>query len=139
MTSTSRQRAEGEARARAEARLRELATTAATPRRSGVDGPPRTVVSSGLDERADALVRLAALVAMSAPATAYPDVVGGALAGGATTEEIIGTIVSVAPTVGISRVVSGTAGLALGLGYDVDAALERRDEPAPPRGTPRHG
>jgi hypothetical protein len=76
---------------------------------------------------------------MSAPAAAYPDIVGGALAGGATAEEIIGTMVSVASTVGISRVVPATAGLALGLGYDIDAALERRDELAPPLGPPRDG
>jgi len=40
-----------------------------------------------------------------------------------------GTLVAVAPTVGMAHVVSATAGMALGLGYDVDQALEVVDEP----------
>jgi alkylhydroperoxidase/carboxymuconolactone decarboxylase family protein YurZ len=91
-----------------------------------LDGLPP--VPSGLDARADALVRLAALVAMGAPSAAYHGIVDAARAGGATDEEIIGTMIAVASTVGLSRVVPATTGLALGLGYDIDAALERLDE-----------
>jgi alkylhydroperoxidase/carboxymuconolactone decarboxylase family protein YurZ len=122
-----------------EARLRELAKTAGATHFSVLDGPLPGVVPSGLDERADALVRLAALVAMRAPAAPYRGVVDAALAGGATVEEVIGTMVAVASTVGLSRVVPATEGLALGLGYDIEAALERLDKPAPKRRPPPDG
>jgi hypothetical protein len=42
------------------------------------------------------------------------------------------TLVAVSPTVGLAHLVSATAGVALGLGYDVDAAFEGLDDP--PRG-----
>jgi hypothetical protein len=47
------------------------------------------------------------------------------LASGASIDEIVGTMIAVAPTVGLTRVVSAAPELALALGYDVDAALER--------------
>jgi hypothetical protein len=76
---------------------------------------------------------LAALVAMRAPATAYRDTVEAALDGGAREEEVIGTLVAVAATVGLSRVVSATVALGLALGYDIDAALEELDPAAASR------
>jgi len=47
-----------------------------------------------------------------------------AFATGASIDEIVGTLIAVAPTVGLPRVVSAAPELALALGYDVDAALE---------------
>ena len=46
-------------------------------------------------------------------------------------DEIVGTLIAVAPTIGLRRVVSAAPELALALGYDVDAALEtpEGDEP----------
>jgi hypothetical protein len=139
MKPTSRPRGDREASATVEARLRELATTAGATRSSALDGPLPGIGPSCLDERADALVRLAALVAMRAPATSYRGVVDVALAGGATVEEVIGTMIAVASTVGLSRVVPATEGLALGLGYDIEAALERHDKPPPKRRPPPDG
>ena len=43
-------------------------------------------------------------------------------------DEIVGTLIAVAPTVGIARVVSAAPELALALGYDVEAAFEGRSE-----------
>jgi alkylhydroperoxidase/carboxymuconolactone decarboxylase family protein YurZ len=139
MTTTSSPRGDREGSVIVEARLRELAKTAGATHSSALDGALPGVVPSGLDERADALVRLAALVAMRAPAAPYRGVVDAALAGGATVEEVIGTMIAVASTVGLSRVVPATEGLALGLGYDIDAALERLDRPPPKRRPPPDG
>jgi len=41
-----------------------------------------------------------------------------------TTEEVVGTMLAVAPTVGLAHLVSATVGLAMGLGYDIELALE---------------
>jgi 4-carboxymuconolactone decarboxylase len=85
----------------------------------------------GLDERAAALARLAALVALHAGPSSYQRCVGHALAAGASVDDVIDTLRIVAPTVGLARVVSAAPGLALALGYDVDAALEAVDIPRP--------
>jgi alkylhydroperoxidase/carboxymuconolactone decarboxylase family protein YurZ len=139
MTTASRPPGDWEASVIVEHRLRELAATAGAIRSSAIDGPLPGIVPSGLDARADALVRLAALVAMRAPASSYRGIVDAALAGGATVEEVIGTMIAVASTVGLSRVVPATEGLALGLGYDIEAALERLDKPPPIRRPPPDG
>jgi len=88
---------------------------------------------SGLEPRADALVRLAALGAMKAPASSYRCTVDAALQAGATHDDLFGTVIAVASTVGLSRLVSASVGLALALGYDIDAALEWLD-PTPDDG-----
>jgi len=67
---------------------------------------------------------------MGGSATSYGCTVDLALDGGATEEEILGTLIAVAPTVGLSRLVPATVGLALALGYDIDAALECFGPPA---------
>jgi hypothetical protein len=46
------------------------------------------------------------------------------MAAGVTSEEMLGVLMAVAPTIGTARVVTNTPTLALALGYDVDAALE---------------
>jgi len=66
---------------------------------------------------------------MRAPPTSYPCTVEAALGSGATNEDVIGTLIAVAPIVGLSCLVSATAGLGLALGYDIDTALERLDRP----------
>ena len=88
-----------------------------------------TVEVSQLDQKTHALVRLAAALAMDAALSSYQSTVELALAAGATLDEIVGTLIAVAPTVGLPRAVSAAPELALALGYDVDAAFEtsRRD------------
>lgn len=85
------------------------------------------VETSGLDPKTHALVRLGALLALDAAPASYQGVVGVALSSGATLDDIVGVLIAVAPTVGIARVVSAAPELALALGYDIDAALERLD------------
>ena len=83
-----------------------------------------TVEVSRLDPKTHALVRLAASLAIDAAPSSYQSNAEMALAAGAKIDEIVGTLVAVAPTVGLTRVVSAAPELALALGYDVDAALE---------------
>ena len=80
--------------------------------------------SHGLDDRTRALVRLGALVATGAAPASYQRQVAEALAAGATDEEVIDTLIAVSSTVGLAHVVAASVGLALGLGYDVEAAFE---------------
>jgi alkylhydroperoxidase/carboxymuconolactone decarboxylase family protein YurZ len=87
-----------------------------------------TVEVSRLDQKTHALVRLAASLAVDAAPSSYQSNVEAALAAGASLEEVVGTLIAVAPTVGLARVVSAAPELALALGYDVDAALESHDE-----------
>ena len=83
---------------------------------------------SGLDQKTQALVRLGASLAIDAAATSYHSNVEMALAAGASIDEVVGTLIAVAPAVGTVRTVSAAPKLALALGYDVDAAFESLDE-----------
>jgi alkylhydroperoxidase/carboxymuconolactone decarboxylase family protein YurZ len=78
----------------------------------------------GLDERTAALARLATLIALDAPPASYRRTVHLALAAGASVDDVIDTLVVVARTVGLARVVAAAPRLARAAGYDVDAALE---------------
>ena len=82
---------------------------------------------SRLDQKTKALVRLGAALALGATVSSYHSNVGMAFAAGADIDEIVGTLIAVAPTVGLVRTVSAAPELALALGYDIDAALETTD------------
>ena len=90
-----------------------------------------TVEVSRLDPKTHALARLAASLAVDAAPSSYQASVDVALAAGAGIDEIVGTLIAVAPTVGLPRVVSAAPELALALGYDVEAALEAPAEKKP--------
>jgi 4-carboxymuconolactone decarboxylase len=83
-----------------------------------------TVEVSRLDPKTHALVRLGAALAIDAAPSSYQSTIDHALAAGAGIDEIVGTLIAVAPTIGLARVVSAAPELALALGYDVDAAFE---------------
>ena len=85
----------------------------------------------GLDPKTHALVRLGALLALGAAPVSYQWCVEAALDADATTEEILGTMIAVAPISGIARLVQATPDIALPIGYDLDAAFEELD-PDPP-------
>ena len=87
-----------------------------------------TVEASNLDPKTHALLRLAASLAIDAAPSSYQSFVEVAQAAVATCDEIVGSLIAVAPTVGVVRVVSAAPELALALGYDVDAALEAPGE-----------
>ena len=84
-----------------------------------------------LAPKTEALVRLAALLALGGAPVSYQWNVGAALDAGATVEEILGIMIAVAPISGIARVVQATPDVALPIGYDLDAAFEELD-PDPP-------
>jgi alkylhydroperoxidase/carboxymuconolactone decarboxylase family protein YurZ len=86
--------------------------------------PPAGSSPSRLDPRTDALLRLAALVAVGAHDSSYRSVVQDALRNGARLDDLLGVLVSIADTVGTARVVAAAPAIALGAGYDVEAALE---------------
>ena len=90
-----------------------------------VDGADR------LDPKTGALVRLAALVALGSSDACYQELVCAAVELGATEQEVIDTMIAVASTVGMARLVSASPRVALGLGYDVDAAFEGLDPAVP--------
>jgi alkylhydroperoxidase/carboxymuconolactone decarboxylase family protein YurZ len=80
-----------------------------------------------LDPKTQALVRLGGLVAMGAAPGSYHWAAEVALDAGATEEDVVGTLVAVAPICGLARVVSATPEVALAVGYDIDQAFETFD------------
>jgi 4-carboxymuconolactone decarboxylase len=110
-----------------EERLRRLALHDDRLIQSMLAIPPGPVEASGLDQKICALVRLGALVALDAACVSYQWGVQWALAAGATADEIVGTLMAVAPITGVTRIVAAAPEVALALGYDIDAELERFD------------
>ena len=86
--------------------------------------PDRSGADSAICAKYAALVRLGAMVALDASSSDYQRVVASALAAGATFDEIVDALVTVAPETGAVRVVAAAPRLALAIGYDVDAAIE---------------
>jgi 4-carboxymuconolactone decarboxylase len=84
----------------------------------------QNIDESDLDEKTHALVRIAGLIAIDAAPPSYMWTVESALTYGATSEEIVGTLIAVLPAIGSGRVVSAAPKLSLALGYDVAEGLE---------------
>ena len=78
---------------------------------------------AALAPKADALVRISALVALGAPEALSRAAIGRALEAGARDEDVVATLISVATIIGRARVASAAPVVALGIGYDIDAAL----------------
>ena len=76
---------------------------------------------AGLRPKVDLLVRLGALLALGAATSSLRATVDRAVEAGASESEIVGVLVSVAPAMGLARVVSTAPRLALAIGYDVEA------------------
>jgi len=93
--------------------------------RIAVEGRSATSV---IDERTEALMRLAATVAVDASLSSFQHAVALALAAGATRDEIVASLEAVTPVTGAARVVQCAPKVALALGYDVESALERIDD-----------
>ena len=81
----------------------------------------------GADERGRALACVGAAIAIGAPAQTLHRLVDEARDLGATVDEIIGTLVAVAPIVGSVRLVKAASEVAQAVGYDIDRALEGTD------------
>ena len=84
--------------------------------------------TSVIDERTEALMRVAATVAVDASLASFQHAVAVALAAGATRDEIVASLEAVTPVTGAARVVQCASKVGLALGYDVESALERADE-----------
>ena len=84
--------------------------------------------TSVMDERTEALMRVAATVAVDASLASFQHAVAHALAAGATRDEIVASLEAVTPVTGAARVVQCAPKVGLALGYDVESALERADE-----------
>ena len=80
-----------------------------------------------LDARTTALVRLAALVAMGGSTTSFAAAASSALVSGATVDDLVDTLLAVAPIVGSANVVGAAPKLALSVGYDIDSSFEDPD------------
>jgi alkylhydroperoxidase/carboxymuconolactone decarboxylase family protein YurZ len=89
----------------------------------GISSP----TSSVIDGKTAALVRVAATIAVDAAPYSFQHTIALALAAGATSDEIVASLEAVTPVTGAARVVQCAPKVALALGYDVDAALERHD------------
>ena len=81
-----------------------------------------------LDPRTAALVQVAALAAIGSPAVCLEWSSARALAAGATADEITDVLLAIAPVAGLGRVVTAVSGVADGLGYDIEAALDDPDD-----------
>jgi len=92
-----------------------------------IDGCCGGDAAGRLDPRTAALVRLAAVVALGSSSACYEECVRAAVELGATDQQVIDTMTAVASTVGLARLVSASPRVALGLGYDVEAAFEALD------------
>jgi alkylhydroperoxidase/carboxymuconolactone decarboxylase family protein YurZ len=92
----------------------------ADPGAHGANG----LVARRLDERTEALLRIAALIAVDAPESSYRSSVEAAVRGGARLEDLLAVLVSVSGAVGSARVVAAAPRIAMALGYDVEAALQ---------------
>ncbi len=77
-----------------------------------------------LDARTEALLRVAALVAIGAPSSAFRSAVASALICGARLEDLFAVLVAISDDVGSARVISAAPRIALAAGYDVEAELE---------------
>jgi alkylhydroperoxidase/carboxymuconolactone decarboxylase family protein YurZ len=82
-----------------------------------------------LDPKLSALVQVGALTAIGAPEVCLEWCTSKALAAGATEDEITGTLLAVAPVIGLGRIVAAAPGVAGGFGYDIEAALEEPGDP----------
>ena len=95
----------------------------------GTEGDRGAAVASdhvvALDSRTTALVRVSALLAIGAPAPLCEKAIGRALEVGASREDVVATLMTISRIVGLARVVSAAPTVAVGIGYDIDAALER--------------
>jgi hypothetical protein len=82
-----------------------------------------SIAHSNLEAREHMMTRLAALVAVDAPPASYLLNAGTASEVGITLEDIQGLLISVAPIVGTTRVVSAAGNITRALGFAI-AVLE---------------
>ncbi len=87
------------------------------------------IAQSRLDPKTHALVRMGAMIALGAAEPSYRQTADAARVAGASTEEVVGTLVAVMTATGVPRVVAAAPAVGLAIGYDVHAALEQLELP----------
>lgn len=80
--------------------------------------------TTGLDPSTFSLCKIAALIALDAPPASYAWQIANALEDGVTPEEILGTLLAVAPQVGGPRTIAAAAEITLSLGLTLAAEAE---------------
>jgi 4-carboxymuconolactone decarboxylase len=83
--------------------------------------------TSALDAKTMALLQVAVSVAIGSSAVCLEWSAARALASGATKDEITDVLLAIVPLAGLGRIVSAAPGVAAGLEYDIEAALEEPD------------
>lgn len=78
--------------------------------------------ASGLDPRAYSLVKIATLIALDAPQASYVAQVGFAIEAGVAPDEIVSLLVTVAPQVGLPRVIAAAPKVMLALGLELESS-----------------
>jgi 4-carboxymuconolactone decarboxylase len=78
--------------------------------------------ASGLEPRAYSLVKIATLIALDAPPASYIAQVGFALEAGVAPDEIVNLLVTVAPQVGLPKVISAAPKVMLALGLELESS-----------------
>jgi len=80
------------------------------------------------DARTASLVRLGALITLDAATPAYQSTISSAYDAGVSIDEILATLVELAPLVGTAAVMTAAPKVGFALGYDVEAALGEPDD-----------
>ena len=89
---------------------------------------------AGVDSGTTALMRLAALVAIGHAGPLLKEAVDDALDAGVDDDSIVGSLLALAPTLGVIQLVAAAPAIAVALGYNLDAAFESLDpEPSAAR------
>ena len=83
-----------------------------------------TLEFAALEPKADALVRISAVVALGAPEALCRSAIAARFEAGACDEDVVATLISVATIIGRARVASAAPAIARGIGYDIDGALQ---------------
>ena len=89
-----------------------------------------SIVGSELPAREHVIARLAALVAVNAPASSYLLNAGSAVEVGITVQDVQGILIAVAPVVGTPRVMAAAGNIATALGLAVALAEAELDDDA---------
>ena len=91
---------------------------------AGLEARANWQETSGLDARTFSLVKIAALIALDAPPASYLWQVGNAVAAGCTAQDILGTLIAVAPQVGGPRTVAAAPEIMVALGLTLPAGVD---------------
>jgi len=91
---------------------------------AGLEARADWQATSGLDARLYSLVKIATLIALDAPPASYLWQVGNAVAAGCTAQDILGTLIAVAPQVGGPRTVAAAPEIMVALGLTLPAEVD---------------